>query len=159
MEITEVKDRWGHTATYRCWRSMMQRCYRVKDTNYSHYGGSGIRVSERWHKFVNFLTDMGKKPQGMSIDRIDNAKCYSPGNCRWANAKTQARNRSIVKKVEFRGEKLTIPEWAERTGLPYRTLRHRIGELKWSPEKALTTPVMSRSQISRLANIIRWKHG
>lgn len=138
---------------------MMQRCYRVKEKSYPRYGGSGIKVTERWHKFSNFIADMGDRPPGMSIDRIDNAKGYSLENCRWASAKTQARNRSIVKKVSFLGEELTIPEWAERTGLPYRTLRGRILELKWSPEKAFTTPLMSRSQIGQLANSVRWDTG
>jgi hypothetical protein len=76
---------------------MKQRCTYPGNKHFSGYGGRGITICERWLSFENFLADMGVKPPGTSIDRIDSNGNYEPGNCRWANATTQARNRSFCK--------------------------------------------------------------
>jgi hypothetical protein len=90
----------GHTVghnispTYRTWRSMIARCYYPTEAAYPDYGAKGVRICDRWrHDFVAFLADMGPRPPACSIDRIDNTKGYEPGNCRWADKYTQARNR------------------------------------------------------------------
>jgi len=80
------------TLVYRIWAEMLQRCNNHKSPSFKDYGGRGIKVCERWHSFANFYTDMGDKPAGLSIDRADNDGNYEPGNCRWADAKTQATN-------------------------------------------------------------------
>lgn len=83
------KDR----ATYNGWLSMIQRCTDPSDLHYKNYGGRGITVCERWKDFENFYADMGKKPDGLTLDRIDNDAGYSPDNCRWATRAQQQRNR------------------------------------------------------------------
>lgn len=84
---------WCHTPDYYGWYGMVYRCNNPKSTYYEGYGGRGIKVCDRWLKFENFLADMGKRPSGLSLDRINNDGNYEPGNCRWATAKEQANNR------------------------------------------------------------------
>jgi hypothetical protein len=89
----------GHTKNknrspeYNSWHSMLQRCTNPKDPKYHLYGGRGIRVCPQWNKFENFLSDMGPRPQGKSLDRYPNLNGdYHPTNCRWATPKQQAKN-------------------------------------------------------------------
>jgi hypothetical protein len=79
--------------TLEVFHSMWNRCSRSTHKDFKYYGGRGIRVCARWKKFENFVEDMGEKPEGMSIDRIDNDGNYTPSNCRWTTQSEQVRNR------------------------------------------------------------------
>lgn len=84
------------TPTHNSWRKMRERCSNTPSAkaqhNWKHYGGKGIKVCDRWQKFVNFLADMGERPEGHTIDRINSDGDYEPGNCRWATMEVQNRH-------------------------------------------------------------------
>ena len=126
--------------SYQSWENMIRRCEDQDNDSYKNYGARGITVCEQWKNFDNFFSDMGERPAGLSLDRINNEKGYEPGNCRWANILTQNRNKHTVLKYEFDGMTLTLPEWSERTGIPRARLWQRINVAKWPIDKVLAIP-------------------
>ena len=85
------------TSTYKSWDAMIQRCCNKDGKNYKKYGALGISVCDDWrNSFENFLRDMGERPSGTSLDRIDGSKGYFRENCRWADSSTQTRNRACT---------------------------------------------------------------
>lgn len=88
---------YSKNGAYKSWQHMKDRCYDPAHPSYKYYGGRGIKVCERWlNSFTNFLTDMGDRPGGMTLDRVDNSGNYASNNCRWVSWKTQANNRRKV---------------------------------------------------------------
>lgn len=118
---------------------MHERCSNAKHFAFKDYGGRGIRVCESWREFEAFMSDMGVRPDGMTLGRIDNEKGYEPGNCRWETQKSQARNRRNSKLIEYGGAVKTAAEWAEIAGITQCLLHVRM-KLGWSIEKTLSTP-------------------
>ena len=117
--VTEENLKHGHnrragpTRTYNTWCSMVQRCLNEHNPRYKYYGARGIAICDRWqgeHGFENFLADMGERPEGKSIDRINNDGNYEPGNCRWATQKEQVRNQRkrgtalLTREAQARGQ-------------------------------------------------------
>lgn len=128
------------TSIYYIWRSMMDRCHAPKSHAYSRYGGRGINVCERWQSFEDFYADMGDRPEGKSLERIDNNGDYSPKNVVWADAKAQANNRRSNVILEHNGEKKTMQQWADQLGVKIGTIWARI-DRGWTVDRALTQEV------------------
>ena len=116
----------SRSATYLIWRSMKSRCLVPTNEHFSYYGGRGIAVCDRWMVFENFLADMGERPSGMTLDRINNNGNYEPGNCRWATRLTQSQNTRRNNVLTIKGETKCISEWARVSGVHIQTLLSRI---------------------------------
>jgi hypothetical protein len=103
--------------TYSSWSSARNRANNPNGKDYARYGAVGIGFDKRWDVFENFLHDMGEKPRGTTLDRIDGAKGYGPSNCRWATPTEQARNRRCTVYVEVAGKVMPLARYAEQIGL------------------------------------------
>lgn len=128
------------TAEYYTWRSMIKRCTLPDYHGYHRYGGRGITVCDRWLESLdNFIEDMGIRPTGMSLDRVDNNSGYCKENCRWASMSEQARNRSNTTLYERHGITLCFKDWCDRYEICSATV---IGRLKrgWDLDRALMAP-------------------
>lgn len=125
------------TAEYYVWNSMKRRCGDSSTQGYERYGGRGIKVCDRWMEFGNFIADMGKRPQNLTLERIDNNGNYEPGNCCWATRVVQANNRRSNRVLTHAGVSASVSDWARRVGVKDTLLWRRIFKLGWSLEAAL----------------------
>lgn len=157
MNISENQPNYKHgmaikgnvNPTYNSWSQMMSRCYNKNSTRYKYYGRRGIKVCERWKNFTCFFEDMGQRPEGMTLDRIDNSKDYYKENCKWSTKKEQANNRRNNVLLAFDGRTMTIMQWADLFLVADKKRFHaRICTDGWSLIKALTTPIRKK-RISR----------
>jgi len=115
------------TPGYTSWNSMLTRCYNPNHVAYHRYGGRGIQVCQRWRdSFLNFYHDMGEKPDGKTLERIDCNADYSPENCKWATKKEQSNNTCTNRFVLYQGVYGTIAQVADKLGINYNTLYSRI---------------------------------
>lgn len=119
---------------------MIARCENPNNEKFPQYGGRGVTVCERWHTFADFLADMGERPAGHTIDRVDNDGPYTAGNCRWSTAETQANNKSNNVLLTINGDTMSVSEWERRLGMLPGLLRTRIAS-GMSPEDAASRPV------------------
>jgi hypothetical protein len=126
------------TATYRSWSSMKARVLNKHNHNYKYYGGRGIEIDPNWLIFEHFFHDMGIRPEGTKIDRIDNDGPYCKSNCRWANSEIQANNQRRNTIIHHEGKTRTLSEWCRELNLPYEKTRNRIKYLKWTIQKAFS---------------------
>lgn len=141
-QIRARKPKHGHTThtshsrTYSTYMSMISRCHRKSSTKYCRYGAVGIHVCERWREsFENFLEDMGERPDGMTIDRIDGKLGYFKENCRWATPATQQHNIKTNVHITYGGVTKTVTEWAKDLGIQTLPWRLKHG---WSVDEAFT---------------------
>lgn len=118
---------------YTAWLGMVRRCTKPSHPAWKDYGGRGIAVCDRWMDFSHFVQDMGERPTDRhTLDRVDNDKSYSPGNCRWATMSEQARNRRQPqsRKSAIRIDGLTLRQFAAKHGIKHSTLKRRYRQGK-----------------------------
>lgn len=132
-----------NTKTFQVWRHMRQRCRLPTIKGFKNYGGRGIAVCDRWQNFENFLVDMGERPPGMQLDRIDNELGYFPENCRWATPLQNANNRRSSRFIEVNGQRQTLSQWAAQLGVTRDVVRNRL-LMGWTEEAAVTKPLNRR---------------
>lgn len=140
---SNLKHGLSQTPTYASWQSMLGRCYDPRNASFAAYGGCGVTVCERWKDFLLFLADMGPRPDGKTLDRIENSIGYEPSNCRWSTLIEQQANRSVSRFLVANGEALTVAEWARRTGIDANVLRARI-RMGWADHDIVNRPVAKR---------------
>lgn len=129
------------TVEYTIWCHIKSRCLNKNSKRYADYGGRGIIVCDRWlNSFDNFLKDMGKRPLNVSIERIDNNKGYSPGNCKWATVTEQSNNKRNNRILTLDGVTMTLPRWARKIGISRATLHSRLKH-GWSIRRAISEPL------------------
>ena len=125
---------------YEMWRCMKRRCSDPSFRGYQYYGGRGITVCDRWKKsFLTFVADMGPKPPGHTIERIDNEKGYGPDNCKWATPRENCRNKRNNVRLTANGKTQVMAAWVDESGLPTSTIAQRVSR-GWSAQKAVTAP-------------------
>lgn len=130
---------------YSPYRQMIQRCTNPRADVFRYYGGRGITVCERWREsFANFLSDMGERPPGMELDRINNNGPYAPENCRWATRSEQNMNRRYPSAITFNGETFSAYAWERRLGFKRGVIGARL-KYGWTVAEALTTPLLRLS--------------
>lgn len=131
----------SRTRLYGAWKAMIRRCENANTGAYKDYGARGIRVCERWrHSFENFLSDMGPRPKGHSIERKNNDGNYEPSNCHWAPSKDQANNTRANRVLSIHGETKTLTQWSEKSGVRVGTIWKRLS-VGWNEERAVFDPV------------------
>lgn len=125
--------------TYRSWSSMRNRCYSPNDKDYKNYGGRGITVCDRWQDFRCFVADLGLRPKGMSLGRINNDGPYSPENCRWEHNHQQNYNKRTTSYATLNGIRRTVREWSKQLCVSYGMVQQRL-RAGWPEEVALLSP-------------------
>ncbi len=128
----------SYSSSYRTHAGMMDRCYKSTCISFKNYGGRGITVCDRWHNLSSFIEDMGERPNGYSIERIDNDGNYTPENCKWATAKEQANNRRPKKSITYGGVTRTYLAWSLHLGGEGTLVFTRL-KRGWSEERAVST--------------------
>lgn len=141
---------------FQLWCEMRYRCINPNKDNYKYYGARGIRVCERWLVFANFVTDMGDRPPGTTLDRINRDGDYEPGNCRWASKQQQMNNMTSNRILLVDGVQMTIAEASREDRLVWAgwgwSFDPDEGFFAWTHmHKALTVTHPDRAEAARLA--------
>lgn len=130
----------NRTLTWRSWRGMRGRCLNKNASDYPRYGGRGVKICDRWGEFENFLEDMGERPEGMTLDRIDSNGNYEPSNCRWATAQQQQENLLKNHNLTYKGVTKPMRTWAKELGLTRSMIKWRLYKLGWGIEDTFEVP-------------------
>lgn len=147
-----------NTPTYNTWRGMIDRCYQPSHTSYARYGGKGIKVCDRWLESVHaFISDMGERAPGMTIERRDSSKDYYPENCRWATQREQNNNKSDTRFITWQGRTQHMTAWAAELGMSPAALHYRLTKMKLPIDVAFTTPVSRKNKHAMFENMLRQK--
>lgn len=126
-KLTGEKQSMYEEPEYSAWLHMQHRCYKKDNAKYNSYGGRGIKVCGRWlYSFQNFYEDMGPRPDGFSLDRIDNNGNYEPGNCRWADIDTQMGNQQKTIRINIDGEVKSLRAWTRKFNMNYSSVYSRV---------------------------------
>lgn len=133
------------TPGYGAWADMIQRCNNPNLKYYANYGGRGIRVCDRWKSFDNFHDDMGDKPKGYTLGRINNDGNYELSNCEWQTVKQQSLNKTTTRFIEWDNRNLSVTEWSEIVGISRITIATRLNR-GWSVREALTLKPLARGR-------------
>lgn len=138
---------YSQTGIYRTWSQMKTRCLCPTTPAYQKYGGRGIMICDRWLKFENFLADMGPRPAGTTLDRIDNNGNYEPGNCRWATKSQQQNNTRRNVYITMNGRTQTLKMWLRELGRDkdYQNISRRI-RCGYDPMFSLHEPITDRQR-------------
>lgn len=126
----------SHTLLHYTWGGMRQRCSNPNDESYKYYGGRGIKVCDEWEKSYSAFKEWAYEngyAEGLTIERIDVNKGYSPENCTWLPSREQAINRRSTVWIEWNGERRNIKQWADHLGIKYGTLHSRYYRSKMRP--------------------------
>ena len=137
--------------TYKSWAEMRQRCNNKTHHVYHYYGGRGISICKRWDSFELFLLDMGNRPKGKTLDRIDVNGNYEPSNCRWASTMEQGANKRNNRIMFIDGVKMHMSEVARVYGLKVSTVHRRL-KLGWSDEDAAKVSLNSVRKFNRMTD-------
>ncbi len=124
------------------WMTMKGRCENINSPSYHRYGGRGIKVCARWASFDLFLSDLGFKPDGLTLERIDNDGDYEPNNCRWASMMDQAYNKCNTVTYEYKGVNYNKRQVEEIFKVPRNLFYSRIFA-GWSVKSAIETPILN----------------
>jgi hypothetical protein len=130
-----------HRKLYEVWCKIRQRCNSTTNKDYKNYGARGIKVSEEWNTFQQFMLDMGERPEGHSLDRMDNDKGYSKENCSWSTRSQQGRNRRDTKLHTYNGRQWHLQELCEAYDMDDALVQTRLDTLGYDIKRAIEQPV------------------
>jgi hypothetical protein len=151
---SKVKHGFSGEPEYNIWDSMLARCNNPNNAKYKDYGGRGVTVCDRWNprkggSFKNFISDMGRRPGPLyQLDKEAvrlNCMIYGPETTRWVPMKENQRRKRNTIYLAYMGEVLSLPKWAEKTGLPPNAIRLRVRS-GWSVERTLTQPLSKKQR-------------
>jgi hypothetical protein len=141
-------------SAYDVWHGMVERCYNPDNISYKYYGAKGVGVCNEWRfSMETFWSDMGDRPSGTTLDRIDSTKDYCPGNCRWASIVVQNNNKSDTRLITWNGETKSMSVWAKELGMSAHALHYRLTKMRLPVDKAFTIPVTRLARNSRFRKL------